>query len=168
MRERTIYNWLDPSRNDRSKMRLSTINGSQGRIFRQLGNVLYYTGEKGEVIMVPEIVGRDDTFGLMDDSRRRFALYYFLSNDYTDIDTLALQVAAWEQGEPIDEVSESDVESVKISLHHIHLPKLEEKFIIEYDGRSGDIVVDDGFDEIQPVLAKYKTDDEESVTSTCV
>ena len=38
------------------------------------------------------------------------------------------------------DVPTSDARHLEIALHHNHLPRLEEKSIIEYDQRTGDVV----------------------------
>ena len=105
-------------------------------------------------------VGVDDQHELLRDPRRRYALYYFLSNDYMNIDTLALQIAAWEEGETVGTVSETAQQSVKVALHHLHLPKLAEHDVVEYDVRSGDVVVAEGFDDVRAYVEQCRTREE--------
>lgn len=93
-------------------------------------------------------------------SRRRFTLYYLLSSEYTDIDSLSVQIAAWEQAESVTSVDESERQRVKISLHHNHLPRLAAQGIIEYDVRSGDIVRSDGFDDVRSTVERLRKTDE--------
>lgn len=94
-------------------------------------------------------------------TRRRFALYYLLSNEYTDIDTLSVQIAAWEEDESVTSVDEAAWERVKIALHHNHLPRLAAHGIVEFDVRSGDVVRSDGFEEIRPTVERLRATDEE-------
>lgn len=94
-------------------------------------------------------------------SRRRFILYYLLSNEYTDIDTLSVQVAAWEEGESVTSVDEATLRRVKISLHHNHLPRIEAQDIIEFDARSGDVVRSDRFDEVRSTVERIRETDEQ-------
>lgn len=93
-------------------------------------------------------------------SRRRFALYYLLSNEHTDIDSLSVQIAAWEQGESATSVDEKTHRRVQISLHHNHLPQLAAHDIVEYDVRSGDVVRSDGFDDVRPAIQRLRATDE--------
>lgn len=93
-------------------------------------------------------------------ARRRFALYYLLSNEHTDIDSLSVQIAAWEQGESVTAVEEADRRSVKISLHHNHLPRLEACDIIEFDVRNGDVVRSTGFDDVRQTIERLRETDE--------
>lgn len=91
----------------------------------------------------------DSVYGILSESRRRFALYNFLDSDHANIEGLSLQIAAWEQGVTIDAVSEERKQRVTTSLLHSHLPKLEDHGIVEYDSRTGDVIAADGFDEIR-------------------
>lgn len=109
----------------------------------------------------PEV---DDLLAILVDSRRRYALYYLLSNEYVDVDGLALQIAAWEDETTPTSVDDDVYESMKISLYHNHLPQLEEHDIVEFDVRSGDIVRTDGFDAIRSTIERTKTLDEQTET----
>lgn len=93
-------------------------------------------------------------------SRRRLALYHLLSNEYTDIESLSVQVAAWEEGESVTSVDESVRQRVKISLHHNHLPRLADDGILEYDTRNGDVVRADGFEDVRPTIERLRRTDE--------
>lgn len=106
-------------------------------------------------------VGVDESFSLISGSRRRFTLYYLLSNEHVNIESASLQIAAWEQDETIASVSEKARESVEVSLHHIHLPKLVESGIIEYDSRGGDIVRGNRFSEIRSTIEQIRANENE-------
>ncbi|WP_049896743.1 DUF7344 domain-containing protein [Natrialba chahannaoensis] len=66
----------------------------------------------------------DSVYELLSASRRRYVLYYFLDNENATIDDLVRQVSEWE----------SDVvpRSIRVSLHHNHLPRLAEHGLVEY------------------------------------
>ena len=97
-------------------------------------------------------------------TRRRFVLYYLLSNEYTDIDSLSVQIAAWEEEESVTSVDEAARRRVKISLHHNHLPRLERHDIVEFDVRSGDVVRSDGFDDVRPTVERLRESDDDAQT----
>lgn len=106
--------------------------------------------------------GVDGILSLLSESRRRQALYCLLSNRTLNIDSIAVQIAAWENNESIASVSEQAEESIKIALHHNHLPKLVEAGIVEYDGRSGDIIPGERFDEIESTVEQLREDEDEA------
>lgn len=97
---------------------------------------------------------------LFSHARRRFTLYYFLSNPQSDVETLSVQVAAWEQSESIADVSDRAQQAVKISLHHCHLPMLAREGLLTYDSRSGAVVVAAGFEDVRPVIEATKAREE--------
>lgn len=98
----------------------------------------------------------DDVLSLTSDSRRRQVLYCLLSNERTDLQSLALQIAAWERDETIASVERDASQSVEISLHHNHLPKLAEIGVVEYDARAGDVVRGDRFADVESVVDELR------------
>lgn len=110
--------------------------------------------------MTSNRVGGDRTHALLSNARRRFALYYLLSNEYTNTDSLSLQIAAWEEEVSIADVSEDTQQAVKLSLHHHHLPKLAASNVLEFDYRTGDIVLADGFEDLRPFIEDYREKEE--------
>lgn len=116
--------------------------------------------------MTPDTSCNDRTLELFADTRRRFTLYFLLSNEYTDTESLSVQVAAWETDESIAEVSPERQRSVKIALHHVHLPKLAARDVIEFDHRSGDVVVADGFERLRPFVEEFR-ESEEALDADC-
>lgn len=80
----------------------------------------------------------DTVFDLLSDQRRRYVLYHLVNagDDVVDYEDLAEQVAVWEaEGDP----SEDHVDRVAANLYHIHLPKLTDANVIDFDQRSGDV-----------------------------
>ncbi|MFC6718879.1 hypothetical protein ACFQGT_14650 [Natrialbaceae archaeon GCM10025810] len=77
----------------------------------------------------------DVVFDLLANRRRRYALYYLYDrpDGVSSLDDLVDGVLTYE-------VIEGDVEdhrtTVRTSLQHVHLPKLEDAGIVEYDPRS--------------------------------
>ena len=99
-------------------------------------------------------------YTLLGESRRRYLLYQLMGEAYGNIDDLALQIAAWERGTPTDAVSEEAQEKVCISLVHAHLPRLADHNVVEYDLRSGDVVLADGVSALEPLLEQFKRTEE--------
>lgn len=75
-------------------------------------------------------------FQALRNRRRRYVLYYLRDHEQAQLDDLAIQLAAWEQDIPPDEVSSEDIETVATDLVHTHLPKLEEYGLVDYDRRT--------------------------------
>ena len=75
---------------------------------------------------------------LLSHPRRRFVVHYLQrSGGPVVVDSLATRLAAWEVADSVPEPDGCDVESVAVSLHHTHLPKLDEYGVLRYDADSG-------------------------------
>lgn len=74
-------------------------------------------------------------FSLVANSRRRTVLQYLRSLD-TETATLSELVDHVVASEP---EGESEREVLKIELHHVHLPKLADGKLLEYDARSNTV-----------------------------
>ncbi|WP_254769343.1 DUF7344 domain-containing protein [Salinilacihabitans rarus] len=79
----------------------------------------------------------DDYLGALAHRRRRLALYYLRRRERATMETLARWIAAVEEDVPVDEVTDADYAPVTVDLFHVHLPKLADARVVEYDGRSG-------------------------------
>lgn len=85
-----------------------------------------------------------EAFSLLADSKRQKVLcQLYRKNGLTSVDELAFDI-----GSNADE----DVKSAKFELVHNHLPRLEDHGAIEYDNRSGDIVLTDFGRELKSLL----------------
>ncbi|WP_255169784.1 DUF7344 domain-containing protein [Natrononativus amylolyticus] len=91
-------------------------------------------------------------FSLLSNARRRSLLYLLLNSEYATVDDLATKIVAWEQGCSLREVSEDDHRRVAVSLVHVHLPRLADENVVDYDDRNGDVVTASGFDRLRPFL----------------
>lgn len=96
-------------------------------------------GERTSDVLSPDVA-----FDLLRASRRRYVLYYLLSNrDSTTVDALATHVA---RREGLD-----DPDRVATSLHHSHLPKLADAGLVSVE--SGDVTPLDAIASIEPYLS---------------
>ena len=111
--------------------------------------------------MESDALSLDAVYGILSESRRRYLLYYFLENDHANVEGVALQLAAWEADVSIDAVTEARKRRVTTSLLHSHLPKLEDHDIVEYDDRTGDVIVGEGFDEIRETVRRARESEDE-------
>ncbi len=93
---------------------------------------------------------------LLAESERRYVLYQLANREQAHIEDLVTQVAAWEREEPAESIDRDTRQYVYVSLVHNHLPRLADYDIIDYDLRSGDIVLDHGFDDVKPLLEQFR------------
>ena len=95
--------------------------------------------ESGNLVAaIPESAGLDGLFDALSNERRR-RVVHFLNGRRTPIGLadLADEVAAREIGVPIDETDSEEVERVYVSLYHVHVPKLADRGLVEYDRERG-------------------------------
>jgi hypothetical protein len=88
----------------------------------------------------PISIDKDDLFHLLQNGRRRAVLRYFAANpdqETYDMRTLAEEIAAWENGIPVAQLSSDQRQRVYIALYQSHLPKLDDYGVIEYNQPRG-------------------------------
>lgn len=73
--------------------------------------------------------------GALAHTARRRALSILLEREPLGRERLAALLAADET------VPHDDAERIELTLHHEHLPRLEAELFVEYDHRSGDVVL---------------------------
>ena len=90
---------------------------------------------QGEEITIPvEETSVDGILELISHQRRRAILDLLLTHDRPlTITDLRNEVVEKEQSTKITEIPREQVKQVHISLHHVHVPKLEEEGIVNYD-----------------------------------
>lgn len=84
--------------------------------------------------------------------RRRFVLYCLREDEPRDFDTVVEAVVEYEAQQTIDHVCETVRDRVRANLYHMHLPKLADRKIIEYDERSGAVRYREPPDALQKFL----------------
>ncbi|MFC4987275.1 DUF7344 domain-containing protein [Saliphagus infecundisoli] len=102
----------------------------------------------------------DAIYTLLGDRRRRYLLYLLAGTDYASVPELAARIAAWEREEPTATVPESARRSVHVSLVHTHLPMLADHAVVDYDLRSGDVVLGEDFEEVESLLEQFRSTEE--------
>lgn len=96
----------------------------------------------------PELT-EDEIFEVLSARRRRYALEYVKQHDGPiELGELAEQVAAWENDTPVEEVRSNERKNVYTALRQLHLPKMEEIGVVDFDKRAGTIALTEQADEL--------------------
>lgn len=93
------------------------------------------TGEPGAGLQL----STDETFELLSNHRRRYALHHLSREGTAELGSLSRQIASWENGTEVAEVSSAERKRVYTSLQQFHLPKMEEQGVVRYDDRAGEV-----------------------------
>jgi predicted transcriptional regulator len=92
-------------------------------------------------------------FDLLRDARRRGVLYTVMQNGRTSVSELARRIAAWQSAEGDES---PDAVTVETSLVHVHLPKLDDAGVIEYDHEERTVRPAEAASELDPLLAQTR------------
>jgi hypothetical protein len=97
---------------------------------------------------------------LLAESERRYLLYQLAENSRGNLEEIVETIASWELDDHEITADSDQRQRIYVSLAHNHLPRLADYDIIDYDLRSGDVVLGDGFDDIRPLLSQFKQTEE--------
>jgi len=86
----------------------------------------------------PGDLSSDVVYSLLADKRRRYTLHYLKQRrEEVPVREIAEQVAAWENGKSVDEITSQERKRVYIALYQSHLPTLDKEGVVEYDADRG-------------------------------
>ncbi|SFB79097.1 hypothetical protein SAMN05444422_10226 [Halobiforma haloterrestris] len=89
-----------------------------------------------------ETLTEDELFEILSNRRRRHVLHELMQEQEDggiDIGTLSEEIAAYEDGLELHEVSSSDRKRVYTALHQSHLPKMDEAGVLEFNKDRGTV-----------------------------
>jgi hypothetical protein len=105
-------------------------------------------------------ITRDDCFDLLSNHRRRYALHYLQQNgDGATLGELADHVAAWENDVDTDVVTHDQRKRVYTSLQQVHLPRMDEMNVVEFDDRQGHVTIGPAAEDLDIYLEIVQDDD---------
>lgn len=112
----------------------------------------------------PAALARDDVFHLLQNERRRLVLRYLTEHDTPAVEMreVAEQVAAWENDTTVAGLTSDARQRVYIALYQSHLPKLDERGVIEYDQNRGTIEPCASLAQLEPYLSSDTVSSESS------
>jgi hypothetical protein len=92
-------------------------------------------------------------FGILADDRRRYVLYYLLEADGRGtLADLADQLAAREAETAVDALEERERKSVATDLHHVTLPRLADRGLVDFDPETGKVTATERLRQAEPFL----------------
>lgn len=89
----------------------------------------------------------DELLGILADERRRALVSVLATRDDpgpVDIEELSRAVVALETNTDATDVAEDDLRRVRLTLHHVHLPKMADYGLISYDQDRKAVALADG------------------------
>lgn len=86
-------------------------------------------------------ISQDELLKILSNQRRRFAIHYLKQKGHTELTVteLAEQVAGWENGKEIEELTQNERKRVRSALRQFHLPKMADSGLIEYNTTRGTV-----------------------------
>lgn len=103
------------------------------------------------------MVGVDIVLDLLNEQRRRYALYYLTEQDGpVPIEEVVEAVTEMESNPNQISSPGKKFREVEISLAHNHLPKVDETDFIEYDPEKGEVRLTDNPTEFDTILTIAK------------
>ncbi|MFW5938922.1 MAG: DUF7344 domain-containing protein [Halolamina sp.] len=107
----------------------------------------------------PNTLTQDTVYDLLSNKRRRFVISKLRRTEgAVSVNELSEAVAAWENGIEIDELTDKQIKRVYVSLYQIHIPKLDEAGLVEYDKDSGQVQLTSTVSELDSYLPQQADD----------
>ncbi|MFC4356577.1 hypothetical protein ACFO0N_01290 [Halobium salinum] len=82
-------------------------------------------------------VETEEVFQTLSNQRRRFVVHALEQDGSMEIGDMARRIAGWEYQKDPEAVSSAERRRVYNSLQQVHLPKMDENGLVDYDSRSG-------------------------------
>lgn len=110
--------------------------------------------DQSEPTNTDDTLTEDELFEILSNRRRRHILHQLIrERDTLDIGTLSKEIAAWEDGLELHEVSSSDRKRVYTALHQSHLPKMDKAGVIDFDRDRGTVEPTPALEDIEIYMA---------------
>lgn len=114
----------------------------------------------------PDRLTLDHILRLLADSRRRVVLTLLQEHGSLRLPDLAEEVVRIETDTSIPELTEEEITRVYMELWHVHIPKLAEADVIEYDQQHDVVLLGDSIEEVAKFLPTDDRDDRDGRDGT--
>ncbi|MCU4752673.1 DUF308 domain-containing protein [Halobacteria archaeon AArc-curdl1] len=95
-------------------------------------------------------LSEDELFELLANQRRRHILHALMREGQPlDIGTLSQEIAAWEDGNALEEVSSKDRKRVYTALQQSHLPKMDKSGVVDYNSDRGTVEPTEALEDVE-------------------
>jgi hypothetical protein len=111
----------------------------------------------------------DEVFHLLQNARRRRVLQHVFAHEDEapfEMRTIAEHVAAWENDTTLQQLTSDERQRAYISLYQCHLPKLDDKGIIDYNQSRGVVTPTAAVEQFRPYIDVDDDTTEEPATDT--
>jgi len=106
------------------------------------------------------VISHDDCFDLLSNHRRRYALHYLQRHgEEATLGELADHVAAWENDVDVEAVSPTQRKRVYTSLQQVHLPRMDDLDVVEFDDVDGRVAMGPAATDLDVYLEVVRDDD---------
>ena len=101
-----------------------------------------------------ESIAFDSVLGLCQHQHRRIILGTFAEEKRSlTLDDLTKAILKYNHQTPLTEASADVLTEIRLSLHHVHLPKLASEGLVNYDPERHLVEPTEQLDQVQPTLA---------------
>lgn len=96
---------------------------------------------------------REEVFEMLSNQRRRYVVHYLRTHEgKSELRDLARTIAAWENDKPPDEVTSQERRRVYNGLQQVHLPKLDEVGVVEFDADRSTVSASENLADLEVYL----------------
>lgn len=101
---------------------------------------------------------QDELFAVLSHTHRRVVLQYLRTTETpTSIDDIVTKLVAWEAAQPGNGGTNTDRATFEVSLQHVHLPKLADAGLVEYDDAGQTVTFANETNELESHLETMAT-----------
>jgi len=96
---------------------------------------------------------QDTAYDLLSNARRRLVISHLRGAEGSvSVSELSERIAAWENDVPAEELTDQQIKRVYVSLYQIHIPKLDEFGLVDYDKDRGEVKLTPAVSELDSYL----------------